>query len=161
LRIVTVVALGLATAACRGDQERGASSLGSSKAARESNRQMTMARPLAGCYLLVGDSVGPYRVQLYPWRTAHAWVARPLGADTMTAGARTEWSWTPTGPDGFDLRREGARRVTGFTLRRSDSSWTAFMAAAPAHESRTVQSQLHVERIECPPPQAFADGGRG
>lgn len=132
-----------------------------SVAARESERQMLMARPLAGCYRLSGEGVGPYRIQLYPWRTARAWVARPLGADTLANGARPEWSWTPGGPDSFDVRRKAVRGVTDFAVRHGDSSWTALMVAAPARATPTAAREARAERIQCPKAETLADRGRG
>ena len=152
MRIAAAIALALTVAACRIDRGRRAS---------EADRQMQAARPLAGCYLLAGDSVGPYRVQLYSWRTARAWVARPLGPDSIGGAARNEWSWAPASPDSFDVRRGGADGVMEFAVRRADSSWSAVMVAASANAARQAAIPAHAERVKCPSAEAEVDGSRG
>jgi hypothetical protein len=160
MRVAASIALALAMAGCRGEKERRTFAFGSSRTAIESDSLMQAARPLAGCYLLDGDGIGPYRVQLYPWRTARAWVARPLVSDTLAKGDSTEWSWTPNGPDGFEIRVGGVGGETDFTVRRSDSSWSAVMAPAPASAAQTTGNTVRAERIECPtPPRAVVVRG--
>ena len=160
MRIAASIALVLAMAGCRGDKGRKTFPFGSSRTAREADSLMQVARPLAGCYLLAGDGIGPYRVQLYPWRTARAWVARPLGSDTLAKGDSTAWSWAPAGPDAFEIRLGAVGGETDFTIRRSGSTWLAVMTVVPPDAARMAGNTVRAERIECPPPEGVAVGAR-
>jgi hypothetical protein len=151
VRIVASMALVVAIAACRNDHKWNPN---------EADPQLEAARPLAGCYLLAGDNVGPYRVQLYSWRSARAWVVRPLGSDTIAGTTSNEWSWTPGGPDSFDVRRGGADGVMDFVVRRSDSSWSAVMLVPSSNAARNAATPAHVERVECPSAEAGANEER-
>jgi hypothetical protein len=122
---------------------------------------MQAARPLAGCYLLAGDGVGPYRVQLYAWRTARAWVARPLGANTIGGTTSNDWSWTPAGPDSFEIRRSVVDSALDFAVRRADSGWAAVLLSASGGNVPEAATPARAERVECPFVEAAVHGGSG
>ncbi len=122
---------------------------------------MQAARPLAGCYLLAGGNVGPYRVQLYSWRTARAWVARPIGADSAGGATSDEWSWNPAGADSFDVSRSAAGSVMEFAVRRADSSWSAVLVSPPADSVPRAERPARAKRVACPSADAEVAGSRG
>jgi hypothetical protein len=152
VRIFASIVLVLTVAACRNDHKRNSN---------EANRQMQAARPLAGCYLLSGDSVGPYRVQLYSWRTARAWVARPIEADGAGGATSDEWSWNPAGADSFDVSYSVADSVMEFAVRRAGSSWSAVLVSASADTAPGTATPARAKRVACPSADAGVAGSRG
>jgi hypothetical protein len=127
----------------------------------EADRELRLARPLAGCYLLASDRAGSYRVQLYAWRTARAWVARPLESDTVGGAASNDWSWTPAGPDSFDVSRSVVDGMMEFAVRRADSGWSAVLVSASADSAPKATTPARVERVACPSAGAEVGENRG
>jgi hypothetical protein len=153
MRAVILAALILAIAACRADRDHVPGRAEPAPKGTESD-QAPAARSLAGCYLLAGDSIGPYRVRLDARRNAQVWAARLAGPGATPNRAGDEWSWMPSGPGGFGIHWAGVDGVMDFAVQRHDSGWSAVAVVVSASEGRTVRIPIRAERIECPSPGA-------